>query len=82
MFPVLYTTQVNSFVISKAKNSAVCDLLIYFEFVLHIVMKIGHFLRFVLVLFSCNTFHFFCTFAISVPHHPAKKCNFIWLLTQ
>ena len=22
----------------------------------------------------------FCTFAISVPHHPDKKCNFTWLL--
>ena len=41
MFPVLYTTvytQVNSFAISKARNSAVCILLIYFEFVLHIIV--------------------------------------------
>ena len=37
MFPVLYTTQVNSFATPKARHSAVCNLLIYFEFVLHIV---------------------------------------------
>ena len=39
MFPVLYTTQVNSLAISKAKNSAVCNLLIYFKFVLHKVYE-------------------------------------------
>ena len=81
MFPVLYTTQVISFAISKARNSAVCNLLIYLEFVLHIVYENWAF-SFVSFLFCFLAIPstLFCTIAISVPQHPDKKCNFTWLL--
>ena len=64
---IIYT-QVNSFAISKARHSAVWNLLIYFEFVLHIVYENWVFPSFRFCFYFLAILStLFCTIAISVP---------------